>query len=75
VKFGTAKATLYEGLNKMFVHFIRFYPIWERGEAKIVHQTVLNVSFLNIGTVNAVRFFGTQKEFLSVLCRFILQLG
>jgi len=30
----------------------------------------MNVSFLNISTVNAIRFFGAQKEILSVICRF-----
>jgi hypothetical protein len=75
VKFGTAKAALYKGLNKTFVHFIHFYPIWKKDEARIAYKNKLNMSFLNIGAVNAIRFIGEQKEFLSVLCRFILQLG
>ena len=70
VKFGTAKAALYKGPNKMFVHFLRFYPISKKGEARIAHKNKMNVSFLNISTVNAIRFFGAQKEILSVICRF-----
>jgi len=54
----------------MFVHFIRFYPIWKKGEARIVHKIILNVSFLNIGTVNAILFLGAQKNF----CRFFAEL-
>ena len=35
----------------------------KEGEARIVHKNILNVSFLNIGTVNVIRFFRSAKEF------------
>jgi len=56
VKFVIAKAALYKGLNRMFFHSLRFYPIWKKGEARIVHKNILKLRFLNIGTVNAIRF-------------------